>query len=138
MTKCMGVLFWAAICISGCLGQNSEQYSGCIGKAGTQVAMNACASEEARRADADLNGIYQKVLSAAGSQSAFIEKIKVAEKAWIVYRDAYVDAMYPAKDKQVAYGSLFPMEVDLLRSKLTQQQITALKELLKQYGESKP
>ena len=42
------------------------------------------------------------------------------------YRDAYIDAMFPAKDKQVAYGSIFPTEVDLLRFKLTQQQIIGL------------
>jgi len=44
-----------------------------------------------------------------------------------------MDAMYPAKDKQSEYGSIYPMEADLLRAKLTQRQVTALKELLQQY-----
>ena len=40
----------------------------------------------------------------------------------------------PAKDKQTEYGSVYPMEVDLVRAKLTQQQVAALKEMLQQYS----
>jgi uncharacterized protein YecT (DUF1311 family) len=50
----------------------------------------------------------------------------------MTYRDAYIDAMYPAKDKQAEYGSMFPMEVDLLAAKLTRQQIGALQDILRQ------
>ncbi len=109
----------------------------CNDKAKTQGEMNACASEEAARVDAQLNDVYRKLLSQAASQQEAVAKIKAAEKAWIAYRDAYVDAMYPAKDKQAEYGSIYPMEADLLRAKLTERQVTALKELLQQYsGES--
>ena len=41
--------------------------------------------------------------------------------------------MYPAEDKQAEYGSIFPMEVELLGAKLTRQQTAALREILKQY-----
>jgi hypothetical protein len=37
-----------------------------------------------------------------------------------------MEAMYPAEDKQAEYGSVYPMEADLLRAKLTQRQVTAL------------
>ena len=96
--------------------------------------MNACASDEAARVDAALNQVYHKLLSQAASQPETVAKIKAAERAWIAYRDAYMDAMYPAKDKQAEYGSIYPMEADLLRAKLTQRQVTALKELLQQYN----
>src|SRR6266700_3741701 len=59
------------------------------------------ASEEARRTDADLTGIYQKVLSAAGSQSTFIEKIKAAEKAWIAYRDGISTQCIPRRTSRL-------------------------------------
>lgn len=114
--------------------QNSEQYRGCSEKAKTQTQMHACANEEATRVDAELNRIYAKLVSKAEGDPVGVAKIKVAERAWIAYRDAYIDAMYPAKDKQAEYGSVYPMEVDLLRAKLTRQQIAALKELLKQYS----
>jgi len=50
-----------------------------------------------------------------------LRRFKAAERAWIAYRDAYMGAMYPAKDKQAEYGSIYPMEADLLRAKLTQR-----------------
>jgi len=117
--------------------QNSEQYTRCIEKATTQGAMHVCANEEAQRADAELNDIYQRLVSAAGNQADAVEKIRVAERAWIAYRNAYIEEMYPAKDKQGAYGSTFPMDVDLLRARLTREQTGALKDLLKQYGGSR-
>jgi uncharacterized protein YecT (DUF1311 family) len=131
-----GVLFTVIVCSASPV-QNSERYTKCIDKATTQTAMHVCANEEAQRVDAELNDIYQKLLSAVGNQAAAIEKIRAAERAWIAYRDAYIAAMYPAKDKQTAYGSTFSMEVDLLRARLTREQTGALKDLLKQYGGSK-
>jgi len=46
--------------------------------------------------------------------------------------------MYPAKDKQAAYGSIFPMEVDLSYAKLTRDQISALRDILKQQESADP
>ena len=104
-----------------------------MGKAKVQLEMNACASDEAARVDTELNDTYRKLLSQAASEPEAVAKIKASEKAWIAYRDAYMDAMYPAKDKQAEYGSIYPMDADLLRAKLTRQQVMALKELLQQY-----
>jgi uncharacterized protein YecT (DUF1311 family) len=116
------------------LAQDSAQYLACNGKAKTQMEMTACAREEAARVDAELNEVYRKILARVGKQEEPVAKIKAAERAWIAYRDAYMEAMYPAKDKQAEYGTIYPMEADLLRAKLTQRQITALKELLEQYS----
>jgi len=120
------------------LAQNSAQYRACNEKAKTQMEMNVCASDEAARVDAELNDVYRKLLSKAASPPEAAAKIKAAEGAWIAYRDAYMDAMYPAKDKQTEYGSIYPMDADLLRAKLTQQQVTALKDLLEQYSGAQP
>src|SRR5207249_10099933 len=99
------VLFVAFISFP-CFAQDSEQYRTCNNKANTQGEMNACANKEAARVDAELNDVYRALLSKAESQPEAIAKIKAAERAWIAYRDAYVDAMYPAKDKQAEYGSV--------------------------------
>src|SRR6266487_2511420 len=121
MTHVLEGLFFAILGCSMSLAQYSEQYDKCIDKANTQVAMHACARDEAVRVDNELNNIYQRLLSAAENQSAAVEKIRIAERAWIAYRNAYIDAMYPEKNKLAAYGSKFSMEVDLLRARLTQQ-----------------
>ena len=117
------------------LAQDSPQYFACNKKAKTQPELNACANEEAARVDAELNGVYRKLLSKAAGEPESVAKIKAVERAWIAYRDAYLEAMYPAKDKQAEYGSMYPMEAALLRAKLTRQQVAALKELLQQYSE---
>jgi len=114
--------------------QTSAQYRACDDKAKTQHEINVCASEEAARADDELNATYRKLLLKAAGQEKAVAKIKAAERAWLAYRDAYIDAMYPAEDKQAEYGSIFPSEVDDLRARLSYQQITALKELLKQFS----
>lgn len=114
--------------------QTSDQYRACSAKANTQSEMTACAAEELSRTNGELNRIYSDVLLKAESNREAVIKIKAAENAWMIYRDAHIEATYPAKDKQAAYGSIYPMSVDLLLAKLTQQQISALKDLLKQYS----
>lgn len=130
----LAVVLFVAVISFPCFAQNSEQYRTCTDKAKTQAEMNACANKEAVRVDAELNNVYGALLSKAESQPEAIAKIKAAERAWIAYRDAYIEAMYPAKDKQTEYGSVYPTEADLLRAKLTKQQVTALRELLQQYS----
>ena len=112
----------------------TAQYRACKEKASTQAELNICASEEAARTDNELNMIYGKLLLQAANQDGAVVKIRFAERAWVTYRDAYIDAMYPADDKHAEYGSMYSMEVDLLRSKITQRQILALRELLQQFG----
>ena len=113
--------------------QNSEQYRACNQKAKTQAELNVCASDEAQRTDQQLNEVYHTLLSGAKQPEA-IASIKTAEGAWATYRDAYIKATYPAKDKLAEYGSIYPMEANLLRAKLTQQQVAALKDLLRVYS----
>jgi hypothetical protein len=38
--------------------------------------------------------------------------------------------MFPAEDKQAEYGSMYPMERDLILATLTRRQIDALKDLI--------
>src|SRR5579872_2389576 len=97
------------------LAQDSAQYRACNDKAKTQGEMNACASEDVGRAEAELNSVYRKLLVRAASQPEAVAKIKASESAWITYRDAYIEASYPAKDKQTEYGSVYPMVADLLK-----------------------
>jgi uncharacterized protein YecT (DUF1311 family) len=111
----------------------SKEYAACNEKAKTQIEMNGCASAEATRADKELNRVYAQVLLKSASVAEAAEKAKASQRAWVAYRDAYIEASYPAKDKQTQYGSMYPLEVELLRAKLTQRQTIALEDLLKQY-----
>jgi uncharacterized protein YecT (DUF1311 family) len=130
----LAVALLIALCSLPCRAQESKRLRACLDKANTQPAMQICASQEAARADATMNAVYRKLLSKANGQPLAVEKIKAAQVAWMSYRRAYIDAMYPAKDKQVEYGSMFPMEADLLYATLTRKHIADLRGLLRQYS----
>lgn len=130
----LAVVLLSALGSFPCLGQSSEPYPICSEKTKTQAEMTACANQEAARVDAVLRDVERKLLSKAASRPEAVTKIEAFDRAWITYRDAYINAMYPAKDKQAEYGSIYPMEVDLFRAKLTQRQVAALKELLQRYS----
>ncbi len=115
-----------------CGAQDSALYRACNKQANTQHDMNACANEEAKRVDDELNKVYKLLLSKVSGDKLATAKIRAAQKAWLAYRDAYLEAMYPAKDKPVEYGSILPMESDLLTAKLTRQQILALQDILRE------
>lgn len=115
------------------VGQTSE-LDQCMNVATTQAAMNLCAGEEVRRVDALLNSTYRQLLQAAKEDVLIQAKIMDAERAWIAYRSAYMEAMYPAKDKQANYGSIYPMNADLVLADLTRAHVQALKTLLRQHS----
>lgn len=116
-----------------CFAQDSAEYRACSDKANTQSEMTACASDEAARVDAKLKTTYRAILARVASQPEALAKIKSAERAWIAYRDAYIEATYPAKDKAIEYGSIYPLDVTLLRAKLTRRQVAALEDMLLHY-----
>jgi uncharacterized protein YecT (DUF1311 family) len=86
-----------------------------------------------KRADDELNRVYGALLSKESDADA-VAKIRRAEEAWIRYRDAYIEAMWPAKDKQAEYGTVYPMQVNLVRANLTRRQVDALKELAEEHS----
>jgi len=137
MKRFLRTVLLAAIYCHSVLAQYSEALDRCLEKADTQTAINACANEEASRVEVELNEIYQRLLVAARGEPRAVEKLLAAEKAWIDYRDAYMNARYLAEDKQAEYGSIFPAEFALIRAKLTKQHIEALRDLLKHYSNSK-
>ncbi len=100
-------------------------------KAQTQRALTDCATSQAKRANAQMNRIYQQLLAKLASDPKARNKIIASQKAWLAYRDSYIEAMYPEEDKLHHYGSRFPMDVDLLIADLTHTQTKALLGLLK-------
>ena len=134
MKKLPLVVFFLLSSPSLCSAQNSKQYLDCSHNAQTQADMNACADQEFKRVDTRLNNTYRSLLAKTAQQPETAAKIKSAQKAWLVFRDAYLEAMYPATDKQTEYGSIYPMQLALLRAKLTRQQSAALKDLLRRHA----
>jgi uncharacterized protein YecT (DUF1311 family) len=122
------VMALGMICLP-CLAQKDSQYVACNKSAKTQSQLNDCASAEAKRVDAKRNEAYAKLLSKVSQDQVAVTKVKAAEEAWISYRNAYIDAAYPAKDRTTAYGSAVTVEIDLLIAEVTQDHIKALTRL---------
>ncbi len=94
----------------------------------TQLDMNIKASEELKKSDDEMSKLYLKIAEDYRNDSEFVDKFKKAQAAWLAYRDAHLDAVYPHKDKQASYGSVFPMCSCILIDQLTRDRIRELKQ----------
>ena len=56
---------------------------------------------------AEMDRVYAEILQRFNSDTLFIEKLQAAQKAWCRYRDAHLEALYPAEEKTLAYGSAY-------------------------------
>lgn len=92
----------------------------------TQVQMNDDACATYKKADEKLNAIYRQVIEQHKGDAVFISKFTTAQRAWLAFRDAELDAIYPASDKQVEYGSVYPMCHCMQQTALVDQRIKQL------------
>lgn len=125
----IGVLLLLVSLLSG-EQPNKRTFRDCDKNASTQADLNECAGNDLKVADDDLNATYQQLLKKAGGDAVALRKIKTAQRAWVAFRDAQIEAFYPAEDKQKEYGSVFPMCADLLIADLTRERTKMLKEML--------
>ena len=92
----------------------------------TQADMNMCWGTEYKKADAQLNKIYQEL--AAMLEAEDKTELKAAETAWIKYRDAHCEF---ASD-QYRGGSMRPMIEAICLADVTNNRTTELKNQIKE------
>ena len=103
----------------------------CFDKAQTQADLNSCAGDEYAAADAELNRVYKQILEKYKDEPKFIAKLRAAQRAWLTYRDAELDAKFPhADEKSAYYGSIFPMCDSQYKAGLTRERVAKLREWL--------
>jgi len=80
-------------------------------------------TEEARlqfqRADKDLNTAYLDLKMKYKNYPNFIEKLKIAQRLWIKYRDALIDMQFPSNEPRLAYGSMYSLCMLDFKTELT-------------------
>ena len=91
------------------LAEDSGEAEACYEKAQTQLGLNRCAGLEYRVADDELNQTYQAVLVKHADDETFLARLRDAQRAWIAFRDAEMEALFPHQDEPGYYGSVFPM-----------------------------
>lgn len=89
----------------------------------SQTAMNMKAYSDYKKADAELNGVYQKILKSYFRETNFIKKFRTAQRLWIQLRDAELAAKYPNSG---SYGSVAPMCESIYLETLTRDRIKFL------------
>jgi uncharacterized protein YecT (DUF1311 family) len=99
-------------------------------EARTQMDMNECADREYRKADAELNRVYQQLMRASGGRDA---KLKSAQLAWIKFRDAECD--YEAAFNEG--GSMQPMTYSFCLADVTRARTKQLRDSLKEVQSEK-
>lgn len=95
----------------------------CEGK--TQTEINSCYGDEYKRADAAMNLVYKAALKRLEKDKKAVEKLKAAQRAWLVFRDAEVAARFPAGPSE--YGSVYPMCVGSELTELTEARARRLR-----------
>ena len=99
---------------------------------GTQIEMNQCALEDFEKIDAKLNQVWKQLLDKEKDNTSYIKKLRAAQRAWIVFRDAEIAAMFACDEDNPRYcwGSMYPMLYHIALGELTEARIKRLQEYL--------
>src|SRR5215216_6820521 len=98
-----------------------------IAPAQTQSRMNQDACRKYEETDAEMNKVYQQVLTEYKKDAAFIQKLKTAQRLWVAFRNAHVESLYPKPNKLAAYGTTHPTCRCLALTEITTARVEALK-----------
>lgn len=75
----------------------------------TQRELNQESCEAYNQAEKSRHKTIARIKAKFENDPAFFEKFEAYESAWEAYRQAYLAAVWPAADKQMEYGSVWPM-----------------------------
>jgi len=127
MTKyCMAIM----IVIFAAEPVAAEEKASCYADANTQLDLNDCGVQEWKEADDELNHVYQEILKLNSDDKVFLGRLKEAQRAWLKFRDAELEALFPEENKQLQYGSSFPMCYAQWLATITKQRTQQLKKWL--------
>ena len=100
--------------------------------AGTQLELNACAFDDFKRADEALNETYAELMKKESKDPTFIRKLRAAQRAWIAFRDAEIDATYACNEAnaRICWGSMLPLSISAYKTKLTRERTARLQRIL--------
>ena len=87
--------------------------------------MNKIAAEDYKKADSELNRVYQQIIKEYAEDPTFLEALRTSQRNWITFRDSELKMKYP--DREPAwYGSIHPMCVSIYMAELTNERTNKL------------
>jgi uncharacterized protein YecT (DUF1311 family) len=102
----------------------------CWDAAVTQLAMNECAAKDLNDAVNELNRVYEQIKERNLNDKVFVDRLEAAQHAWVVFRDAEMEAIFPNPDKRKEFGSAYPMCYDIWEEQLTADRTKQLQKWL--------
>ena len=102
-----------------------------VAVAQTQAEMNDQACNAYKNADAEMNSAYQRILREYKNDTLFVRKMRAAQRAWVLYRDADLESVYPAADPRFEYGSVYPMCRCTVLTEITKRRTNELRRWVK-------
>lgn len=99
---------------------------------GNQLELNACARDDFSKADDELNRTYQALIKKEADDKLFISKLRLAQNAWLVFRDADLEARFACAeiDVKICWGSMYPMLFLSRKAELTRERNKQLQQIL--------
>ena len=94
--------------------------------AGTQFEATECSAREYKKADAELNRVYQQVMKQEDKDGQ--ARLKTAQLAWIKFRDTECEY----ESGQYIGGTIQPMVENFCLTSVTNDRTQQLKEILKE------
>jgi len=97
---------------------------------GNQLELNACADQDFKKADAELNAVYRQIVTKLAGEPVALAKMKAAQRLWIQLRDADLEARYQVGDDEnprLLYGSMYPMLYSGAKAALTETRTAYLR-----------
>jgi uncharacterized protein YecT (DUF1311 family) len=93
-----------------------------LGYSNDQHGMDQMVLDDLKKADKELNKIYKEILEIYSNDTVFIKKLKIAQIAWIKFRDAHIESKFksvPATYDTVYLHPCISMELyDLITSRI--------------------
>jgi len=95
----------------------------CEKRARTQNELNQCAGSAFEKADAEMNRVYQPLMSATARRGeSYQQKLKEAQQAWLKYRDATCESEAAIN----AEGTIYPTAYNYCLAQVTTERTKRL------------
>jgi uncharacterized protein YecT (DUF1311 family) len=97
---------------------------------GAQLELNQCAADDFKRADKELNRVWKEIQAKYADQPLFLKKLTTAQRFWLQFRDAELEAKFPIEKQEnarIQYGSVYPMCWNGYKAGLTNARVRDLK-----------
>ena len=95
---------------------------------GGQLEMNRCALDDYEQVDLQLNQTWKALIGRFKKDKTHVEQLRVAQRAWIKFRDAEAEALFPCDDsnKRFCFGSMYPILHSVALTEMTEARIRSL------------